>query len=203
MGSAGGRYHGAVTRNPKRKALLLSLSWLHGPGLGRRVPGGGDGGDGRSRLAGETKEEMRETRRAGAVFVHSTQPKTVMKSDKNKTLVIGASEKPDRYSNKLVRLLQQMDIPHLALGYKEGKIGSTQILTNLTEDEQASIDTISLYLNPKRQEEYYSLILQINPDRIIYNPGTENPTLMDLAKNHNINNEIACSLVLLRTGQWK
>ena len=126
-----------------------------------------------------------------------------MKSDKNKTLVIGASEKPDRYSNKLIRLLQQMDIPHLALGYKEGRIGSTPILTNLTEDEQASIDTISLYLNPKRQEEYYSLILQINPDRIIYNPGTENPTLMDLAKNHNIKNEIACSLVLLRTGQWK
>ena len=126
-----------------------------------------------------------------------------MKSDKTKTLVIGASEKPDRYSNKLVRLLQQMDIPHLALGYKEGKIGSTSIQTHLTQDEQASIDTISLYLNPKRQEDYYSLILQINPDRIIYNPGTENSILMDLAKNHNIKNEIACSLVLLRTGQWK
>lgn len=120
--------------------------------------------------------------------------------DKKKTLVIGASENPSRYSNLAVKSLASHEQPVVAIGLKTGSIGNTTIETEkkLFED----IDTVTLYLNPKRQKEYYNYILSLKPKRIIFNPGTENDELADMARENNIKPMEACTLVLLSTGQY-
>ncbi len=114
------------------------------------------------------------------------------------TLVIGASENPDRYSWKAVNMLKEYGHKVQALGVKPGSINGVEILTGQPAFE--NLHTISLYLNPKHQTDLYSYILKLNPQRVIFNPGTENPELMDLLMKAGISSEEACTLVLLRTG---
>lgn len=116
------------------------------------------------------------------------------------TLVIGASEKTDRYSNKAVRLLQYKNKPVVALGKRAGKINETEILTGFPLLK--NIHTVSLYLNPANQREYYDYILSLNPKRVIFNPGTENPELYEKLAGKKIEFEEACTLVLLNTGMF-
>lgn len=116
------------------------------------------------------------------------------------TLVLGASENPDRYSYKAVVLLQQKQLPVYALGFKAGFINQSPIHTAWPEPN--SMHTLSLYLNPSRQAEWYQHILALRPHRIIFNPGTENDTLQELAENAGIECLEACTLVLLHTGQF-
>ncbi|MGC4100139.1 CoA-binding protein [Ferruginibacter sp.] len=117
-----------------------------------------------------------------------------------KTLVIGASENPARYSNLAVNRLMAKEHPVVALGAKAGKIGNTVIETEKKVFE--GIDTVTLYLNPQRQKEYYDYILSLHPKRIIFNPGAENDELAELAQKNNILPQEACTLVLLSTGQY-
>lgn len=116
------------------------------------------------------------------------------------TLVLGASEKPDRYSYKAVVLLHQKQFPVYALGFKAGFI--EQIPIHTIWPENGSIHTLSLYLNPSRQAEWYKHILELNPKRIIFNPGTENDMLEEMASAAGIQCIEACTLVLLHTGQY-
>src|SRR4051812_8687773 len=97
-----------------------------------------------------------------------------------KTLVIGASENAARYSNLAVKKLTAYNHPVVAIGLKEGDIGNTHIETEKKPFED--VDTVTLYLNPQRQQEYYDYILSLHPKRIIFNPGTENETLETLAQ---------------------
>jgi len=117
-----------------------------------------------------------------------------------KTLVIGASENPARYSNMAVQKLNAHKHPVIALGLRTGKIGNTVIETEHKDFE--NIDTVTLYLNPQRQKEYYDYILSLHPKRIIFNPGTENDELSGLAKSNGIAVEEACTLVMLSTNQY-
>jgi len=117
-----------------------------------------------------------------------------------KTLVIGASENPARYSNLAVKKLIANNHPVIALGNKAGAIGNTIIETE--KKEFKDIDTVTLYLNPQRQQEYYDYILSLSPRRIIFNPGTENEDLELLAKQKGIITQEACTLVLLSTSQY-
>ena len=116
------------------------------------------------------------------------------------TLVIGASENPERYSFKAVSLLQNYNVPVYALGNKEGKIGNVEIDTDKLP--YRNIDTVSLYLSPKNQEEYKSYIISLQPKRVIFNPGTENPEFYQLLALNDIQAEVACTLVLLATNQY-
>ena len=116
-------------------------------------------------------------------------------------LVLGASHKLDRYSNKAIRML--LDYKHnvLARGNKSGFIETVEVNTEnvLFKD----VDTITLYLNPMNQKGFYDYIVQLNPKRVIFNPGTENKELqLQLIKN-GILFEEACTLVLLRTNQFE
>lgn len=120
--------------------------------------------------------------------------------EKKKTLVIGASENPARYSHLAVDRLVAHKHPVLALGKRAGKIGEVAIETE--KKDFNDIDTITLYLNPLRQKEYYDYILSLHPKRIIFNPGTENDELYDLARQKGIQVQEACTLVLLSTGQY-
>lgn len=116
------------------------------------------------------------------------------------TLVLGASEKHDRYSYKAVVLLHQKQFPVYALGFKAGFIEQIPIHTQWPEN--GSIHTLSLYLNPSRQAEWYKHILELKPQRIIFNPGTENDMLEEMASAAGIQCIEACTLVLLHTGQY-
>ena len=116
------------------------------------------------------------------------------------TLVLGASEKPDRYSYKAVELLHRHQHPVWALGFKQGFIGTVPIHTHWPEP--GSMHTLTLYLNPQRQSEWIDHILHLRPQRIIFNPGTENETLVHRAKAAGIECLEACTLVLLHTGQY-
>ena len=117
-----------------------------------------------------------------------------------KTLVFGASLKPNRYSNLTVNRLVAHFIETEAFGSKEGEVSGIQIKTNL--DDFQNIDTITLYINPRRQLAYYDAIIGLGPRRVIFNPGTENMEFVALLKQHDIESEIACNLVLLATNQY-
>ena len=120
--------------------------------------------------------------------------------EQKKTLVIGASENPERYSYLAVQRLNANKHPVIALGKRTGKIGDTIIETEHKPFE--NIDTVTLYLNPQSQQEYYDYILSLHPKRIIFNPGTENDELYDLAKSKGIEVQEACTLVMLSTHQY-
>lgn len=117
-----------------------------------------------------------------------------------KTLVLGASVNPARYSNLAVQKLTAYNHPVVALGKKTGNIGNTIIETEKKNFD--NIDTVTLYLNPLHQKEYYDYIFSLHPKRIIFNPGAENDELADLAKEKGIIAQEACTLVLLSTNQY-
>lgn len=117
-----------------------------------------------------------------------------------RTLVLGATTNPERYSNMAVRSLTRHGHEVAALGIKEGEIDGIKIETETLSFK--GIDTVTLYLNPARQKVYYDYILNLEPKRIIFNPGTENSELLALAKARGIETEYACTLVLLNTGQY-
>jgi predicted CoA-binding protein len=119
---------------------------------------------------------------------------------KKKTVVLGASSNPARYSYLAVQRLRAHDHPVLAIGRRLGRVADVDVTNE--RPEQNDVDTITLYLNPKNQIEYYDYILNLHPKRIIFNPGTENEELIQKAKEKNIQPVIACTLVLLSTGQY-
>lgn len=116
-------------------------------------------------------------------------------------LVLGASDKPDRYSYKAAISLQKNGHKPILIGNKQGKILDMPILTELPLP-YPHIDTITLYLNPQRQKQYYNLIFALHPKRIIMNPGTENEELIALAQQKSILVQEACTLVMLSIGNF-
>ena len=117
-----------------------------------------------------------------------------------KTLVIGASLKEARYSNKAIRRLVKHGHEVKAIGLKKGMIDEVPIDTELVMYK--NIHTVTLYLNPKRQVSYYNYVLDLKPKRVIFNPGTENLEFYKILKDADIEVEVACTLVLLSTDQY-
>ena len=117
-----------------------------------------------------------------------------------KTLVIGASDNPSRYSYLAVQKLRGHGYSVVAIGRKNTKVAD--VLIGKEKSKFENIDTVTLYLNPKNQREYYDYILSLNPKRIIFNPGTENDELAALAKQQGIQPLEACTLVMLSTNQY-
>jgi predicted CoA-binding protein len=117
-----------------------------------------------------------------------------------KTLVLGASDNPSRYSNLAIQKLRRYGHPVVAVGRKHTKVGDVPI--DKEKVHHLEVDTITLYLNPDNQKEYYDYILSLNPKRIIFNPGTENQDLVKLAANKGISTLNACTLVMLSTNQY-
>ncbi|RDI58394.1 hypothetical protein IQ02_00319 [Flavobacterium glaciei] len=117
-----------------------------------------------------------------------------------KTLVLGATTKPERYAFKAVNMLVDKGHSVLALGQNAGEVAGIKIQTKAIPLK--NIDTVTLYLNPTRQRDYYNYIVEANPKRVIFNPGTENPEFYQLLKLNDIKVEVACTLVLLATNQY-
>ncbi len=119
---------------------------------------------------------------------------------KKKTLVLGASLNSSRYSNMAIKRLVQSDQPVVALGLREGNVAGVNIDTG--KPAYKDLHTITLYINPMRQEEYYEYILNLKPERVIFNPGTENPFFAKMLKANGIEPDYACTLVLLGTNSY-
>lgn len=117
-----------------------------------------------------------------------------------KTLVLGASTKPDRYAFKAITMLVDKGHSVIAIGQNAGEVAGITIRTK--NIPLKNIDTVTLYLNPIRQRDYYNYIIETKPKRVVFNPGTENPELYQLLKSNNIEVEVACTLVLLATNQY-
>ena len=117
-----------------------------------------------------------------------------------KTLVLGASPNPSRYAYTAVRRLKENGHEVIPLGIRQGEIDGIKIQTG--QPELKDLHTVSVYLNPARQKEYYDYLLKLRPKRIIFNPGAENPDLMQLAKKEGIEVLTACTLVLLSIGNF-
>lgn len=116
------------------------------------------------------------------------------------TLVLGASENPSRYSNIAINRLRRNNHPVVAIGKRNGTVGDTRVETATRKID--GLDTVTLYLNPGNQKQYYDYIMELHPKRIIFNPGTENEELAEMAKEKGIEPIEACTLVLLSTGQY-
>jgi uncharacterized protein len=117
-----------------------------------------------------------------------------------KTVVLGASDNPARYSYLALKKLQAYHHPVVAIGKKKGKVGDITIETDHLPVD--AVDTVTLYLNPQNQREYYDYLMEIKPNRIIFNPGTENESLIKMAKENGIEPVLGCTLVMLSTGMY-
>jgi predicted CoA-binding protein len=117
-----------------------------------------------------------------------------------KTLVLGASDNPARYSFLAIQRLRDHGHPVVAVGRKNSQVGDVKIDKDKKKHE--GVDTVTLYLNKRHQQEYYDYILSLKPKRIIFNPGAENEQLTELAKKNNIDVLEACTLVMVTTGQY-
>lgn len=117
-----------------------------------------------------------------------------------KTLVLGASPNPARYSYLAVNKLRKKGHEVIAIGRHTGKVNDVEIISE--EKPIENLDTVTLYLNANNQKAYYNYIISQKPKRIIFNPGAENEELASLAKENNILTQQACTLVLLSTGQY-
>jgi hypothetical protein len=115
-----------------------------------------------------------------------------------KTLVLGASPNPLRFSNKMVKSLLRHGFEAVPLGIRTGEIAGVKILTGKPKIQ--NIHTVSLYLAPHRQKEYYDYILSLQPRRIIFNPGTHNQELIQLAGKNNIEPITDCALIMISKG---
>lgn len=118
-----------------------------------------------------------------------------------KTLIIGATTNPDRYAYKAAENLKRHNHPIVPVGIREGEVFGEKIIN--TKEIQKDIDTITLYVSPENQKDWYDYIIKTNPKRIIFNPGTENAELQKLLSENNIAFEEACTLVLLNTNQYE
>ncbi|HMN06867.1 MAG TPA: CoA-binding protein [Flavobacteriales bacterium] len=117
-----------------------------------------------------------------------------------KTLVLGASMKEDRYSNKAIRDLRQHGHPVVAVGLREGEVLDVPIVKDIPAG--TVVDTVTIYLGEKNQNVWEDRVLALKPKRIIFNPGAENPAFEKKAEAAGIEVLEACTLVMLRTGQF-
>jgi predicted CoA-binding protein len=118
----------------------------------------------------------------------------------NKTLIIGASPNPSRYSYKAAHMLKRFNHDIINVGIKQGEVAGVEI--EKPGQIHTDIDTITLYIGPALQAQYHDYIVATKPKRVIFNPGTENAELEELLIKHNIEPVEACTLVLLSTGQY-
>jgi uncharacterized protein len=119
-----------------------------------------------------------------------------------KTVIVGATTNTSRYAYMAASMLDEYNHEFVPLGIKKGEVYGKNILNIRDKPEITEVDTITLYIGPPHQPEYYAYLIGLKPRRIIFNPGTENPEFESLLAEHGIERIEACTLVLLRTGQY-
>lgn len=124
-----------------------------------------------------------------------------MSHKQKRVVVMGASHKPERYSNKAIRLLQEHGHEVIPVHPRLDEVEGLQVAHSLSEIP-GTVDTLTLYIGPERSSTVAEAIVQLRPGRVIFNPGSESPELEARLDQAGIAHEQACTLVLLRTGQF-
>ncbi len=119
-----------------------------------------------------------------------------------KTVIIGASTNSSRYAYLAANMLKEYNHTIVPIGIKKGKVADVEILPLNEKPAIADVYTVTLYIGPQHQPDWYDYILNLKPNRIIFNPGTENDEFQTLAEAQGIEPIEACTLVMLRTGQF-
>lgn len=119
-----------------------------------------------------------------------------------KTVIVGATTNPARYAYLAASMLTEYGHPIVPIGIKSGEVFNVQIQDIRKKPDIKDVDTITLYIGPDHQPEWYEYLLGLKPKRIIFNPGTENVEFEKMAESEGIEATEACTLVLLRTNQF-
>ena len=119
-----------------------------------------------------------------------------------KTVIIGATTNPARYAYLAARMLTEYQHEIVPVGIKDGAVFGKEILDIFEKPKIEDVDTVTLYIGPQRQGEHMDYILNLNPKRIIFNPGTENDEFIRRAEEKGIEALEACTLVMLRSRQY-
>ncbi len=118
------------------------------------------------------------------------------------TVVVGATDNPERYAYRAADLLQAKGIPFIPIGIKKGLVFGKEIVDLRQKPDLTNVHTLTLYLGPQNQVEWIDYLIGLAPKRIVFNPGTENPLFFSKAKAAGIEVLEACTLVMLTTGQF-
>ncbi|MCI0750542.1 MAG: CoA-binding protein [Flammeovirgaceae bacterium] len=121
---------------------------------------------------------------------------------KKKTVIIGATTNPARYASIAAEMLTEYGHEIVPVGIKKGEVQGKEILDIRKKPAVDEVDTVTLYIGRHHQPEWYTYIMSLKPKRIIFNPGTENDELAELAEDNDINAVEGCTLVMLRTNQY-
>lgn len=119
-----------------------------------------------------------------------------------KTVIVGSTPKPYVYAHQAATMLRERGIPFVPLGIQHGEVLGKEILNVHDKPEISDVHTLSLYINPTRQRDWYEYLLSLRPKRIIFNPGTENPEFKKLAEEQGVECLEACTLVMLSVGNF-
>jgi predicted CoA-binding protein len=117
-----------------------------------------------------------------------------------KTLIIGATTNKERYAYKAAQKLTEAGHPIIPFGIKKGIVFEKEIINVWNNFEE--VDTVTMYVGPERQNQYFEKIVSIQPKRVIFNPGTENEAFQSILAKANIYFEEACTLVLLSLNEY-
>ncbi len=119
-----------------------------------------------------------------------------------KTVVVGASPNPSRYAYLAANMLSSYGHEMVPVGIRKGEVSGQPILDLRQKPPVKDVDTVTLYIGPRNQPEWYDYILSLHPKRVIFNPGTENDELIKKLNDAGTETLEACTLVMLRTGQY-
>lgn len=123
-----------------------------------------------------------------------------MSSRAGKTLVLGASPNSERFSHKCILSLADHGIPLVAAGLREGHAGNVPIFRGTPAF--GSIHTVTMYIGARNQDSYYSYVITLKPERVIFNPGSENPVFEDMLRREGIEVIHGCTLMMLENGDF-
>jgi hypothetical protein len=119
-----------------------------------------------------------------------------------KTVIIGATQNQSRYAYLAAEMLQENEQEFVPVGIKRGHVLGKEILDLRSHPQIENVDTLTLYINAEHQKEWYDYFFKLKPKRVIFNPGTENPELQKALAHKGIQALEACTLVMLRSGQF-
>jgi predicted CoA-binding protein len=119
-----------------------------------------------------------------------------------RTAIIGATPNTRRYAYTAAEMLTEYGIGIVPLGIKKGEVFGQKILDIRQKPEIGNIHTITMYIGARHQADYYDYLISLKPERIIFNPGTENAEFRQMAAEHGIEVDEACTLVMLRVGLY-
>lgn len=119
-----------------------------------------------------------------------------------KTVIIGATTNSGRYAYMAAERLSGAKVEFVPVGIKKGAVLGQTILPIREKPAIGGVHTVTMYIGPQNQPEWYHYILSLKPKRIVFNPGTENETFQNMARQQQVEVVEGCTLVMLGVGTY-